>query len=225
MIKPIQAILKLLQGKVILKDGTDVRIRKRPYPQDMTPCISIDSSGGTSIINKNIINKNYQIPVNHPQYDPNNPEQTISQQVIREERGIILNLNVWCDLEDERGEILNILEDIFNKAQSDHYSCCMNYVNGDCDYLNNSCKAINSNTSRGAKGQCPAPEDYNYINIFTRFDIIRPSFDIAPAYDLDDFNMNPPVLRSIIRVSFSYYDYYCIGGVISKELTLDEELI
>ena len=68
MIKPLRAILKILQGKIILNNGTDVRIVKREYPIDKTPCITIDNSSSTSIIQKNIINKDYIIPNNHPQY-------------------------------------------------------------------------------------------------------------------------------------------------------------
>lgn len=220
MIKPIQAMLTILQGKIILQDGTDVRVRKRPYPLDKTPCLTIDDSGGTSLVEKKITNKDYIIPHNHPQYDPDNPEKTISQQVIRDEREISLNLNIWCDSEDEREEIIKLIKKLFSMVQSDHYTFCTNYDDGNCDYLNSACRAIdNLSNPRGNKGQCPSPEDYEYSNIFTRFDIIRPSFDVAPAYDLDDFNMNPPVLRSIIKVSFSYYDYYVIGGVVSEKLT------
>jgi hypothetical protein len=43
--------------------------------------------------------------------------------------------------------------------------------------------------------------------------------------DLDDLTTNPPIRRSIIRVSFSYYDYYIIGGAISQNLIINEELI
>lgn len=32
MIKPIRALIEMLQGRVILEDSTDVRIIKRGYP-------------------------------------------------------------------------------------------------------------------------------------------------------------------------------------------------
>ena len=224
MIKPIRAIIAMLQGRIILEDTTDVRIVKREYPVDKTPCVTIDNSSGTAVIQKNITNKDFIIPSTHPQYDPNNPNQTISQQVIREQRDITLDLNVWCDTEDERDEITEKISQLFYQVQSDHYTFCANYNNGNCSYLNRSCQVTNA-TSRGVKGQCPKPNEYHYKNIFTLFDIIRATFDVAPSYILDDLTTTPPTLRSIIRVSFSYYDYHIIGGAVSKELIVDEELI
>ena len=223
MIKPIHAIIRILQGKVILRDGTDVRVVKREYPIDKTPCITIDNSSGTAIIQKNITNKEYIIPSDHPQYNPQNPSATISQQVIREERNITLELNVWCDNEDEREEICDKIRELFYKVQSDHYTYCANYNGGNCTYLKTPCKVNNS--FRGIKNQCPKPQEYHYKNIFTVFDIIRATFDVAPSYILDDLPTTPPVLRSIITVSFSYYDYYNIGGERIDNLSLNEDLI
>ena len=224
MIKPIQAIIRMLQGKVILEDTTDVRIVKRVYTIDKTTCITIDNSSGTAIIGKNIINKEYPIPSTHPQYDSENPDKTISQQVIREERSITLDLNVWCDTEDERDEITDKISKLFYQIQSDHYTFCCQYTDGYCNHLQEQCK-VDDTTSRGVKEQCPKPEEYGYKNIFTLFDIIRATFDVAPSYILDDYTTSPPIMRSIIRVEFSYYDYHNIGGAVSTKLHFDEELI
>lgn len=224
MIKPIYAILRILQGKIILKDGTDVRIIKREYPIDKTPCITIDNSSGTAINQKNITYKDFIIPETHPQYDPNNPSQTISQQVIREERSIDLDLHIWCDNEDERDEITNKILTLFYQVQSDYYKFCNQYENGDCKFLNRTCE-VDSSTMRGIKNQCPKPKEYHYQNIFKTYDIIRATFDVAPPYILDDLTTTPPVRRSIINVSFSYFEYYNIGGAVSTELNVNEELI
>ena len=224
MIKPIQAILYILQGRVILEDNTDVRIIKRDYPIDKTPCITIDNSSGTASIQKHVIDKDCKLPSTHPQYDNQNPDKLVSQQVIREERQIDLDLNIWCDDEESRDEITGLISKLFNQVQSDFFEFCTNYDAGNCTYLNAKCKVSNS-TMRGVKGQCPKPIDYHYENVFTRFDIIRDTFDVEPAFDLDDLTTNPPIRRSIIRVSFNYYDYIVIGGAISQNLILDEELL
>jgi hypothetical protein len=224
MIKPLQAILHMLQGRVILADNTDVRIVKREYPIDKTPCITMDNSAGTSVIQKHVIDKDCKLPSTHPQYDQQHPDKLVSQQVIREEHNITVDLNIWCDDEDSREEITDLISKLFYQVQSDYYQFCTNYNAGQCTYLETSCKVTDS-TMRGVKGQCPKPVDYHYENIFTRFDIIRNTFDVAPAFDLDDLTTNPPIRRSIIRVSFNYYDYYIIGGAISQNLTINEELI
>ena len=224
MIKPLQALIKILQGRVILDDSTDVRIIKRGYPKDKTPCLTIDNSSGTALINKHIIDMDMIMPSSHPQYDAENPYKSISQQVIREERSINLDLNIWCDDEIQRDEITNKITKIFNQVQSDYYTFCQQYVNGMCKYLNEECKVDNT-TIRGVKGQCPKPTEYNYQNIFKQYDIIRPSFDVTPPHISDDFSTNPPVLRSIMRISFSYYDYYNIGGAVIGNLIINEELL
>ena len=221
MIKPIQAIIRMLQGKIILQDGTPVRIVKREYPIDKTPCITIDNSGGTGTVQKHITNKEYPLPETHPQYTPG---QTQTQQVIREERTITLKLNVWCDDEDQREEICHKIQTIFYQIQSDHYTHCIQYHDGQCDSLNGSCQ-VNPSTMRGIKQQCPHPQEYGYTNIFTYYDIIRASFDAEPPYILDDLTTTPPVLRSIIPVSFSYYEYYPIGGAVTEHLIVNEELL
>ncbi|MBR3214806.1 MAG: hypothetical protein IKF79_09905 [Methanosphaera sp.] len=222
MIKPLQAMLYILQGKIILNDSTDVRIVKREYPIDKTPCITIETS--TTSTQKHVIDKDCKLLPDHPQYDSENPDRLVSQQVIREERNVSIDLHIWCDDEESRDEITTLISKLFYQVQSDYYKYCSNYHDGDCAYLKESCK-VNNDSMRGVKLQCPKPSDYHYENVFTRFDIIRNTFDVAPAFDLDDLTTNPPVRRSIIRVSFSYYDYYTIGGAISQNLIINEELI
>ena len=224
MIKPIQALLKILQGRIVLNDGTPVNVIKRDYPYDHTPCITIDDSGGTATINKHITNRDYTIPVTHPQYDPEQPDKTISQQVIQEQLAIDLGVHIWCDDEHQREEITKKVRTLFYMVQSDHYKFCQQYDNGNCTFLDTECK-VNPHSIRGIKNQCPKPYDYHYKNIFTAFDIIRATFHVAPPYNQDDTTTNPPVLRSIIRVYFSYYEYYNIGGAVSENLHVNEDLL
>jgi hypothetical protein len=213
MIKPVSALIHMLQGKIILEDNTDVRIIKREYPIDKTPCLTIDDSGGTAILQKKIIDKDYLVD-----------NEIIPQQVIREQRSITLNLNVWCDTEDERDEITEVIQDIFYKLQSDYYQYCTQYNDGECISLEDDCQ-VNPDTMRGVKCQCPRPKEYGYQNLFTKFDIIRSSFDVEPAFIQDDDTTTPITLRSIITISFMYYDYYNIGGKPINTLTFDEEVL
>ena len=129
------------------------------------------------------------------------------------------------DNEEERDEITDKILELFYQVQSDHYRFCNNYLNGNCQFLDRSCEATNPNSMRGIKNQCPKPEEYHYQNIFQTYDIIRATFDVAPPYILDDLTTTPPVRRSIINVSFGYYDYYRIGGAVSEHIIIDEELL
>ena len=204
MITPIRFILDVLQGQI--STATEqVPVIKDPTPNDRTPCITIDNSSGTGVVEKHIT-------------------YIDSEQVIREERTIDLDLNIWCDSEDDRDTITNNVRECFFKLQSDHYTYCVKYNDGDCLSLEAPCRAIESNSFRGLKNQCPKPYDYEYMNLFTKHHIIRSTFDVTPPYILDDMSTTPITLRSIIRVSFSYYDYYNIGGERITNLSLNEEL-
>ncbi len=213
MIKPLRAIIQMLQGKIILNDDRDVRIIKREYPIDRTPCITMDDSGGTGLIQKHITNKDYLID-----------GEVKSQQVIREQRQITINLNVWCDDEDDRDEITDKILTTFYEIQSDYYTHCTNYNDGECTGIGDDCQ-VDAGSFRGVKGQCPKPHEYGYRNLFTAFDIIRSSFDAEPTYILDDTTTQPPKRRSIIKVSFMYYTYHKIGGAITNNITFDEEVL
>ena len=98
------------------------------------------------------------------------------------------------------------------------------YSDGYCDSLQDDCR-VDDTSMRGVKGQCPKPVDYGYQNLFNRFDIIRSSFDVEPDYILDDNTTKPPTLRSIIPVTFMYYNYHNIGGKPINTLTFDEEVL
>ena len=211
----------MVQGRIVI-DDTPVYVVKREFPIDKTPCMTIDNSGGTATVDKHIIDKFCRVSEEHPQYDEDNPY--VPQQVIREEISISMDLNIWCDDEDERDKITDAVMDCFYKLQSDHYTYCSQYDDGNCKYLDTSCK-VSPDTGRGIKGQCPRPEEYHYENVFSRWDIIRTSFDVEPPYDLDELEQEPPIRRSVIRVSFSYYDYHIIGGAISQNLIVDEGLL
>lgn len=222
MKKPIHAILKVLQGHIILTDNREVRLIQSPPQLDNTPCITIDDSGATRILEKHITNMNLPLPSNHPQYDKDNPSKLFSQQIIREKRGIDLDLNIWCNTEDEREEIIQIIRSLFYLAQSDNYMFCSKYNEEThcCSTLQTLCPThtLTTGQMRGTKGQCISPVENGYENIFTAYDLVRSSFDVAPSYNLDDLNTENMTLRSVIRVSVDYYDYHIIGGIVADTI-------
>lgn len=226
MKKIIYAILKVLQGNIQLTDGTDVRLIQSPPVTDHTPCITIDDSSNTRNLGKYFTNKDMPLPVNHPQYNQEEPDKLWSQQVIAEKRGIDIDINIWCNTEDEREEIINQVRTLFYLAQSDNYRFCQQYnkETGKCSTLDTTCPSCNTPTDkRGAKYQCINPEEYKYANIFTTYDIVRASFDVEPAYNLDEMDHENMILRSVIRVSCDYYDYHRIGGKISESISNQTE--
>ena len=216
-------ILRVLQGNIIINHGeTPVRLIQSPPTTDNTPCITIDSSGGTRNLGKYFTNKDYPLPPDHPQYDHNHPERLFSRQILLEKRGVDLDLNIWCNTEDEREEIITQIRTLFYLAQSDNYRFCSNYNKNthECNCLEETCPTfeLTEPDTRGSKGQCMDPNTYGYKNIFTEYDIVRGSFDVEPAYPLDDLNKENLLMRSVIRVSCDYYDTHIIGGIVSDRI-------
>jgi len=224
MIKPILALIHILKGNIKL-NGQPVPLIKRSYPLDKTPCITLDDSAGTSTESKNIVNIKTYLPPNHPQHKKYHKTK-MPQQAIRDRKNASININIWCDKETEREKLCNQITHFLNLAQSDHYMFCRNYSEGYCDHLESECPASETdNTIKTIKNQCPNPYEYNYCNIFTNYDLLRDTFNFDSPYPLDDLSTKTPVLRSIIKVNTSYYDYHIIGGAISENLTFNEDLI
>ena len=225
MIPPLNAIKRILWGNVRYKDKL-VPVIKRSYPYDKTPCITIDDSGGSSFGERFILNEYYPVDSSHPQYDKDNPFRKIPQQVIREYYNTTLNINIWCNNEDEREALSNTVQDLFYKAQSDHYLFCNNYHDGECSYLGTGCYGEHFDTNnRGVKHQCTNPLVYGYENIFTTYNLIRSSFHLDPPFTLDDNSKTEPVLRSVLRLHTGFYTDHIIGGLVSENISQEDYIV
>ena len=212
MIPPLQAVRRILWGNVYL-DSKKVPVIKRSYPYDKTPCITIDDSGGSKFVERYITQEEYPLPNTHPQFDIEHPFKKAPQQVKREVYETSLNINVWCDTEDEREDLNKQIQDLFDKVQSDHYMFCERYDDTQCCYIGNTCLALHFREhNRGVKEQCPNPKVYGYKNIFTKYNLIRASFHLNQPFSLDDTATKGEVLRSVLRLDTGYYVDYIIGG-------------
>lgn len=218
MIPPIKAIRKILWGNIILNDKV-IPVIQRPYPYDKTPCITIDDSGGSRFLERQITNEKYPLPNNHPQFDVENPFRKHPQQVLREKYDTTININIWCDSGDELEQLNHKVQELFYQAQSDHYLFCDNYREGTCAYLGVGCYGEHFATNnRSVKKQCPNPLVYNYKNIFTTYNLIRASFHLDQPFTLVDMNREQAVYHSVLKLHTAYYTDYIIGGLINDKI-------
>lgn len=225
MIPLVKAIRRILFDNVFYNDEI-VPVKKRTYPYDETPCITIDDSGGSAFMERHIENVEYPLPANHPQYDVEDPFKKFPQQVLREVHQGTVTVNVWCDDEFMREDLITQVERLFHQAQSDYYIFCDNYRDGECAGCNGPCVVdLTQPDIRGVKGQCPNPELYQYKNVFSTYNLIRASFIVNQPFSLDDLSKTEPVLRSVFRVSCGYYVDHVIGGLVSQRLKSDAHVI
>lgn len=225
MIPPVKAIRRILFDNVVYNDEI-VPVKKRTYPYDTTPCITIDDSGSSAFMERHIENVKYPLSTEHPQYDPEDPFKRVPQQVLREVYYAVVNVNVWCDDEFMREDLNNQVELLVRQAQSDYYKFCDNYREGECAGSGGHCMTLlKSVDKRGVKGQCPNPELYGYSNVFTTYNLIRASFIVDQPFSLDDLSKTEPVLRSVFKVRTGYFVDHIIGGLVSQDLTSETLVI
>lgn len=225
MIPPVKAIRRILFDNVFYNEEI-VPVKKRTYPYDETPCITIDDSGSSACLQRDIVNDYYPLDKNHPQYDAEFPFKRYPQQVLRETHQTRVKVNVWCDDEFMREDLNNQVDLLFHQAQSDYYKFCNNYREGDCAGCGGPCIVESlPDDKRAVKGQCPNPSLYHYLNVFDTYGLIRASFIVNQPFSLDDLSKTEPVLRSVFQVTTGYYVDHVIGGRISTDLGLNTVLI
>ena len=207
MIKPIQAILYILRGNLVLDDKV-VPVIKRNYPLDKTPCVNIDDSASVITVDK----KRYNIK----------DKDGISKEYLRIHRRTVLNIHCWIDSEQQREDLTNQITTLFNMAYLDNYQFCTKYnkETRECSTLGIECPTVTQgkHLDKSSKEKCPQPIQYEYENIFTKYDLIKSRFDLRTPYSADIDTTKPPTLHSIYKLDCEYYDYTLIGGITIKDM-------
>lgn len=197
-----KAILKLFQKRVF-NNGKRIPVIRRNKPVETMPCLTIEQSGNT-FQKRDVVNT--------------------SKQFLRLKYSSEIMLNVWCNSEEERNDIVNQIHEILFKALSNHYEICSNFNEGECSYLGRECEALTIENGRSFKGQCPFPEKNNYSSFFKTNNILKNTFEFYGESDIDELNINPPVLRTLIRLRMDYYVYHCIGGELFDSIEIEDFL-
>ena len=197
----IQFLLDLFYHHIKYNDSF-VPIIKRFYPIDKTPCITLDNQSNTL--------KYY--------YYSYNPYEWLNKHF-----EAITVVNLWCNTEDERQNILEQIDDCFNGVINYHYPFCTRYHDGECETLASDCPAPTSTRGRACKHQCPKPEEYNYESLFTKYKVNPNSFGVNQGIDNDEYDKRDVLLRTMITVNFEYITSYCNDGKISTKLENEEK--
>ena len=194
----------LLNGYIKFNDVDVISLVRRLTSQDETPCITIQQAAEVQL-NRDFCHGNHEI--------------------IRTENNVEVWINIWANTEEERNSLLNQVETRINQALGNHYTTCVQYNEGNCDFLDDACAALNITNGRTAKNQCPYPKDYNYSSWFIQNKIIKNSFTISGRQDMDELDITQPILRTLIKLDMNYYRTFDIGGHEINDIIIDEELL
>ena len=176
----------------------------RYRPIDMTPCVNL------LLADETFIRRRY-VEFNNQQY--------IQQYYDAE-----LWINIWCNAEEEREQLIQDITLRINQALANHYTTCHNFqIEGNiCSITDETCEALTSHNTRANKNQCP--DLTKYKSFFNYCHIPKRTFKINSITDLDELEPSESVLRSIFKLNMNYHTYYNIGGRVFTDFTVEESL-
>ena len=205
MMKMEYFILDVLQNRLTLNNES-VRLIQAPPQYNNMPCLTIDNSVGSRVLNSNKRN----ITVNNQR-----------QEAIETEYEADLRIDIWALTEQQRQSLIEQVTTCFYQALSDHHEYCTSYMNGTCQCVVDLPEYAND--KRAVKQQCPDPDGLPYENLWTKHHIDQQTFTISTPYNLDELGETEPILRTRFDISFNYRDYYIIGGKLSNTITNETE--
>ena len=202
--------LQLLQNRIIYDDDI-VPVVIKDYWYDTTPCVTISGfSRDKGRYNRQQRTIFKPLSMDHPLYDEDNPDEKYPFLAEYQRKEYEIQLNIWCNNEREREEIVNQVREILFLARNHHYSCCINYDRDthNCMKLGEECKARTNTGYKGLQGLCPAPRMYEYCNIYKSNGVLINTIRISPDYEKDEYDHKPPLKRSIIVINLDYYEIF-----------------
>lgn len=197
------AFLNLLANHLFL-DGKIVPFVKNYSEIDRTPCFTINQA------DEQFVRRRYA--------------QIDGAEYIRKRYSSNIWINIWCNTEKERHELIKQVNNRILQAEANHYSTCKFYKDDECSILKSRCEALTrtDTNARAKKNQCP---DINhYQSFFQSHHIVKNTFHVDSVTDLDELDPTGQVLRTIFKLNMDYYQYYPIGGKPFTDFELETEL-
>ena len=184
----------------LLTPVMEIPIVVKYTPLDYTPCITIQQVDGRC-------QRREYVEIHNEQY-------------IRKKYFSDIWINIWCNNEKERHQLISLIHERILQAEANHYTTCKHYnsVDETCSVLESKCEALTRNTNRTNKKQCPRLDIYQ--SFFKTHHIIKNSF-----HNRDELDVAEPVLRTIFKIDLDHYQYYKIGGRVFNDIKLNEELL
>ncbi len=196
-----QYLVNLLQGHITI-DEQPVEVRRQFTQAPNLPCITLDTSGGITT-----------------QYRYHDTSGSTEKVIYRREAHI--NINLWCNTEEQREAITSQIMECFHKEHNNHYQYCTQYNDGMCS-AGGSCKASTTHTGRTVKYKCPSPEEYGYTSISTYYGIVPGEIILEPPFSMDEVDKHPPLLRSVFSASCLYEECILDYGESVEEFILSD---
>ncbi len=200
-----KAFLDLLRNHISMIPPAKIFAGSKYSPQDNSPCITLN------LADESFIRDRY-VEIDNIQH-------------IQKRYNADLWINLWCNSEEERTDMINDTTRRINEALANHYTTCSHFNRDDdiCIKTSRVCESLNSQNGRANKKQCPQIQLYE--SFFTRNHIPKRTFCIDSITNLDELELTQPLLRTIFRLNMDYFTYYPIGGRVFEDYAIDEGLL
>ena len=195
-----KAFIDLLRGHLSISNEK-IYTGNRYRPKDITPCVNL------ILADETFIRRRY-VEINNSQH-------------IQQYHSGELWINIWCNTEEERQNLIDQTDIRIKQALANHYTTCAHYNNELCSKTNDECEALTSQSNRANKNQCP--DLTKYQSFFNYNHIPKTTFKYSKM-DLDELDLSEPVLRTIFKLNMNFYTYYEIGGRTFADVCFEEEL-
>lgn len=202
MLNNLEAYLvELLQGHLSY-GGENVELAKRFSNAPRLPVVTLDLSGGVS--------------TDYFYHDFSTEHEILIQHCTGH-----VNINLWCNTEDERQSLSQQIREAFIAEKEYHYKYCTQYNMGNCN-TGGQCKVTSTYTDRTVKNRCPDPEEYEYESLRHKHHIVQDTIRLELPFDMDEFDRNPPLLRSIFRCSAEFEIPADEGGIVIEDIVVGD---
>lgn len=178
-------LVKLLQGRILI-GGEVVEVRRQFNPQGHLPCITLDLG----------------IEDTTDYYYHSFKEQ----ERVYFRRSSEIQINTWCNNEEDRESINTQIMSCFYDAIEHDYTYCTRYTNGRCKTQGKACPCVSPTTGRAHKRKCPNPDLYQYESLQTRYGLLVGTTMLSPPRYMDEEGEHPPLLRSVFTATTDYVE-------------------
>ena len=198
-----KAFIDLLRNHIDIHNSK-IYTGSRYISKDITPCITL------LVADERFIRRKY-VEINTIEY-------------IQKRYNAELWINIWCQTEEERQQLITQINNRILQAEANHYTTCAHYqLDETCNITGEECEALTSTNGRAVKNQCPNLEIYQ--SFFKLNHIPKRTFHISSITDLDELDLSEPLLRTIFKLEMDYFTYYEIGGKTFEDFIVSEELL
>lgn len=167
-------IVEVLQGRITY-NKQPVEVRRQFTIEQNLPCITLNTT-------------NTETEYHYHEQDEDN------KYWIRYTTTI--NINLWCNTEDERESITEDILDCFHKELTFHHEFCSKYNNGNCGE-DGICDYSYDN-------MCSDPDEYEYMSLREKYYIIDGTVMVNPPFPLNEYDRHPALLRNVFQARCTY---------------------